>query len=55
MKKIIKIHHYTDETSLIIGGFLISLGGIPLTLDLYANVSVLKINFSKTKNNVDRV
>lgn len=53
MKKIIKIHYYTDETSLIIGGFLISHGGIPLTLDLY--VAGLKINFSKTKNSVDRV
>lgn len=44
-----KISQYADDTSLITDGSPKSLDGILQTLDLYANVSGLKINFSKTK------
>lgn len=44
-----KISQYADDTSLITDGSPKSLDGILQILDLYANVSGLKINFSKTK------
>lgn len=40
---------YADDTSLITDGFPKSFDGIFQTLDLYANVSGLKLNVSKTK------
>lgn len=39
---------YADDTSLITDGSPKSVDGFFQTLDLYANVSGLKLNFSKT-------
>lgn len=39
---------YADDTSLITDGSPKSFDGFFQTLDLYANVSGLKLNFSKT-------
>lgn len=44
-----KISQYADDTSLISDGSASSLDGILQTLDYFAEISGLKINFSKTK------
>lgn len=44
-----KMLRYADDTSLITDGSPKSFDGIFQTLDLYANVSRLKLIFSKTK------
>ena len=44
-----KISQYADDTSLFLDGSPATMDGILQELDFFANISGLKINFSKTK------
>lgn len=44
-----KLSQYADDTSLIFDGSSTSMDGILQDLDYFANISGLRINFSKTK------